>query len=173
MKWLHLLRNETKSQNTKESLDGVTCQMDPPVVSSAYNKMPEAINTKEYNQEILHAGITIETQNAKSNVTLKKSLDDLNKEVIVLQDNNDINQATGKRGVKRNVLKIPPETLPCPKKEVKTTEQPPFVVDPIIPIQNEMKTYRFEDQTNHANAISLLSVKLIALCCYGLRLLMW
>lgn len=145
--------------------------MDPPVVSSAYNKMPDEINTDDYNQEILHAGITIETQNAKSNVTLKKTLDELNKNVIVLQDNNDINQGTGKRGVKRNVLQIPPATLPCPKTETTTTDTPPFVADPIVPIQNEMKTYRFEDQSNYCVAVSPLTFQLAVLCCYGIRLL--
>ncbi|XP_048483117.1 connectin [Plutella xylostella] len=152
LKWFHLLHNETKSQNTRDSLGSVTCQMDPPVVSAAYNKLPDdSINTKDYNQEILHAGITIETQNAKNNVTVKKSLEEV-KDVIT--DNNDINQETAKRGVKRNVLKIAPNTLPCPKKEIKTTELPPFMVDPIIPIQNEMKTYRFEDQTNVAISLT-------------------
>lgn len=141
LKWMHSLRNETKSENTKESLDGVTCKMDPPIVSSAYNKMPDGMdemdNKLDYNQDILHAGLTIETLNDKMNVTEKKTLPgDLSKD-----DGNEIS----KKGVKRTVLKIPPETLPCPREAIKTTEIPPYIVDPVIPIQNEMKTYRFHE----------------------------
>lgn len=139
---MHSLRNETKSQNTKESLDSVTCKMDPPIVSSAYNKMPDAMDDKlDYNQDILHAGLTIETLNDKMNVTEKKTLPgDLSKD-----DANEIS----KKGVKRTVLKIPAETLPCPREAIKTTEITPYIVDPVIPIQNEMKTFRFHD-TNSA-----------------------
>nr|XP_021181079.2 connectin [Helicoverpa armigera] len=144
LKWMHSLRNETKSQNTKESLDGVTCKMDPPIVSSAYNKMPDAMDNKlDYNQDILHAGLTIETLNDKMNVTEKKTLPgDLSKD-----DGNEIS----KKGVKRTVLKIPAETLPCPREVIKTTEIPPYIVDPVIPIQNEMKTYRFHEMNSGYN----------------------
>lgn len=116
--------------------------MDPPIVSSAYNKMPDAMDDKlDYNQDILHAGLTIETLNDKMNVTEKKTLPgDLSKD-----DANEIS----KKGVKRTVLKIPAETLPCPREAIKTTEIPPYIVDPVIPIQNEMKTFRFHD-TNSA-----------------------
>ncbi|CAB3255962.1 unnamed protein product [Arctia plantaginis] len=156
LKWMHSLRNETNSQNTKDSLDGVTCKMDPPIVSSAYNKMPDALddNKLDYNKDILHAGLTIETLNDKMNITEKKILPgDLAKD-----DGNEIN----KKGVKRTVLQIPPDTLPCPREAIKTTEMPSYIVDPVIPIQNEMKTYRFHEM-NSAN-ITLRSSFLVLWC---------
>ncbi|CAF4831276.1 unnamed protein product [Pieris macdunnoughi] len=124
LKWMHSLRNETKSQSTKDSLDGVTCKMDPPIVSSAYNKMDDKINYIE--------------DTAKQNTTDEIS----------------------KKGVKRNVLKIPTETLPCRKETIKTTETP-FIVDPVIPIQNEMKTFRFHEM-NSACGVSLSALLLWA-----------
>ncbi|KAG6451294.1 connectin [Manduca sexta] len=152
LKWMHALRNETKSQNTKDSLDTVTCKMDPPIVSSAYNKMPEP-DTVEYNHDILHAGLTIETLNDK-NVTEKKTGDF--KELV------EANDVTAKKGVKRTVLKIRPETLPCPKTTVKSTE-PPYVIDSVIPIQNEMKTFRFHER----NSCGLLSFNLaLRIACF-------
>lgn len=139
LKWMHGLRNETKSQNTKVSLDSVTCKMDPPIVSSAYNKMPDVIeNKKDYNQQILHAGITIETLNEKMNVTEKKMIpEELSKESNAI--------TVTKKPVKRYVLKISPENLPCPRDAKTTTESPPFIVDPVIPVQNEMKIFRFHE----------------------------
>lgn len=134
---MHALRNETKSSNTKESLDAVTCKMDPPIVSSAYNKMPEPNDKIDYNQDILHAGITIETLNEKMNVTETKTLPD---------DINDVTSDLTAEKQKRNVLKIPPEKLPCVREIQTTTEPPPMPLgDPLIPIQNEMKTFRFHD----------------------------
>ncbi|XP_063538476.1 connectin-like [Cydia strobilella] len=142
LKWMHSLRNETKSQNTKASLDGITCKMDSPVVSSAYNKIPDPMDNKlDYNQDILHAGLTIETALSKPNLT---DVDEV--------QSNDI--SANKKGVKRNVLKIPPDTLPCPRETKKTTEMPQLMIDPVIPIQNEMKTYRFHD-INSASAFSV------------------
>lgn len=141
LKWMHALRNETKSQGTIDSLDGVTCKMDPPIVSSAYNKMPEP-NQKDYNQDILHAGITIETLNEKMNVTEKKTIPE---QEIADVNTNDI--ATKK--LKRNILKIAPETLPCPRESKKTTESPPMPLgDPLIPIQNEMKIFGFHGMSS-------------------------
>lgn len=149
---MHALRNETKSQNTKDSLDGVTCKIDPPIVSSAYNKMPESDKKVEYNQDILHAGITIETLNEKMNVTEKKTIPDQD---VADTNTNDIS----KKGVKRNVLKISPEKLPCPKEVEKTTEAPPMPLgDPIIPVQNEMKTFRFLDMTSGQGLPSRYSI---------------
>ncbi|XP_053608327.1 connectin-like [Plodia interpunctella] len=158
LEWMHSLRNETRSQNTKTSLNNVTCKMDPPIVSSAYNKMSDVIENKiDYNQEILHAGITIETLNDKMNVTEKKILkDDLN-------DENDID-APSKKAVKRNVLKIPPGTLPCPRDNPKTTEPPQLIIDPVVPIQNEMKTFRLRD-SNAANIHC--RYKLVLLSCFA------
>ncbi|CAK1543259.1 unnamed protein product [Leptosia nina] len=120
LKWIHLLRNETSSQNIKDSLDGVTCKMDPPIASSAYNKMSDNIkmNTKLETVEIM-----------KQDATNKKHIDDT------------------KKGAKRNLLKIPPETLPCPEEKVETTEMP-VLVDPVIPLQNEMKTYRLQEMSS-------------------------
>lgn len=156
LKWMHSLRNDTSSQSTKDSLDSVTCKMDPPIVSSAYNKMPDTLddNKLDYNKDILHAGLTIETLNDKMNITEKKILPgDLAKD-----DGNEIN----KKGVKRTVLQIPPDTLPCPREAIKTTEMPAYIVDPVIPIQNEMKTYRFHEM-NSAN-ITLRSSFLVLWC---------
>ncbi|XP_038212663.1 connectin-like [Zerene cesonia] len=141
LKWMHSLRNETKSQSTKDSLDGVTCKMDTPIVSSAYNKMSD--DTKiNYSLEILHTSATVEVVD-KFNTTDRKL------------DENESSE--GKKGVKRNVLKIPAETLPCPKETMTTTESPPFIVDPVIPIQNEMKTFRFHEM-NSAERVSLTSI---------------
>lgn len=125
---MHTLRNETKSQNTKDSLEGVTCKMDPPIVSSAYNKMPdESIDINKNTQKI-----SIDTFKANST----------NKKIDELKDMaSDLNS---KRPAKRNVLKIPPETLPCPVDTRKTTEIP-YIIDHVIPIQNEMKTFRFQE----------------------------
>lgn len=145
---MHALRNDTKSQNTKESLDGVTCKSDPPIVSSAYNKMDTVDPKLDYNQDIIHPGISIETFNAKTNLTEAKG--DLKE-----HGSNEI--GTAKKGIKRNVLKIPPETLPCPRETKKTTEMPPFVIDPVIPIQNEMKTYRLHEM-NAAHRLSLYGI---------------
>jgi hypothetical protein len=142
LKWMHSLRNETKSQNTKVSLESVTCKMDPPIVSSAYNKMSDVIENKiDFNQEILHAGITIETLNEKMNITEKKTSEDPTKE-----QSNAI--TVTKKSTKKVVLKIPPETLPCPRDTKITTEAPAFIVDPVIPIQNEMKTYRYQEMNS-------------------------
>ncbi|CAG9583404.1 unnamed protein product [Danaus chrysippus] len=137
LKWMHSLRNETQSQNTKDSLEGVTCKMDPPIVSSAYNKMPE--ESLNINKDNSLTNIIIETVK-KTNSTEKKDM------------TIDIN---GKKGVKRNVLKIPPETLPCPVETKKTTQLPAFIADPVIPIQNEMKTFRFHEM-NEATKISFV-----------------
>ncbi|XP_012545324.2 connectin [Bombyx mori] len=155
LKWMHALRNETKSQNTKDSLENVTCRLDPPIVSSAYNKIPETDNAP-FNQEILHAGLTIETLNEKMNITEKKG--DL-KDIVEAA-----NEIQTKKGVKRNVLKFPPETLPCPREVVKTTEAPTFIIDPVIPIQNEMKTYRYHEM-NSGHGLSLrFSIVLYNIC---------
>ncbi|XP_068631529.1 connectin-like [Battus philenor] len=154
LKWMHSLRNETKSQGTKESLESVTCKIDPPIVSSAYNKMSDTDNKLEFNKEILHAGITIETID-KNNITDKKTTaEDLSKEHA-----NDI-LATTKKGSKRVVLKIPPETLPCPVEKRTTTESIPYMIDPVIPIQNEMKTFRFHEM----NSGHYLNIKFICYC---------
>lgn len=151
LKWMHVLRNETKSQGTKDSLDGVTCKMDPPIVSSAYNKMPESNDKMDYNQDILHAGITIETLNEKMNITEKKTIPE---QELADVNTNDI--ATKK--LKRNVLKIDPETLPCPRDRKKTTEAPPIALgDPLIPIQNEMKTFGFHGMSS-GQGVSRFSV---------------
>lgn len=156
LKWMHALRNETKSQNTKTSLDGVTCKMDPPIVSSAYNKMPDVIENKiDYNQDILHAGITIETLNEKMNITEKKTIPE------ELKDPN-----LAKKPVKRVVLKIPPENLPCPRDTKTTTESPPFIVDPVIPIQNEMKIFRFHEP-NTAYRLSYISTIVLWSGCFA------
>ncbi|KAL4714205.1 hypothetical protein ACJJTC_002842 [Scirpophaga incertulas] len=149
LKWMHALKNETKSLNTKASLDSVTCKMDPPIVSSAYNKMSDVIENKiEFNQEILHAGITIETLNDKMNVTDKNNM-------IPESGTKEQGSVTvTKKAMKRTVLKIPPETLPCPRDTKVTTEAPAFIIDPVIPVQNEMKTYRYQE-INSANALPL------------------
>ncbi|CAH2041143.1 unnamed protein product, partial [Iphiclides podalirius] len=142
LKWMHELRNETKSQSTKESLESVTCKTDPPIVSSAYNKMSDD-GKLEFNKDILHAGITIETID-KNNITDKRTTaEDLSKEHV-----NDIIVPSSKRGMKRNVLKIPPDTLPCPVEKRTTTDVIPFMLDPVIPIQNEMKTFRFHEMNS-------------------------
>lgn len=156
---MHALRNETKSQNTKVSLDSVTCKMDPPIVSSAYNKMPDVMeNKKDYNQDILHAGITIETLNEKMNVTEKKMIpEELNKDSYTI---------VGKKPVKRVVLKILPENLPCPRDAKTTTESPPFIVDPVIPIQNEMKIFRFHEP-NLAYRLSYKSTIVLWCGCFA------
>ncbi|CAG9788286.1 unnamed protein product [Diatraea saccharalis] len=158
LKWMHLLRNDTKSQNTRQSLESVTCKMDPPIVSSAYNKMSDVIENKiKFNQEILHAGITIETLNDKMNITEKKTIpEELNKE-----QSNGI--PVTKKVTKRFVLKIPPENLPCLRDAETTTEAPTFIVDPVIPIQNEMKTYRFQE-TNTAYRLSF-NLSVVLWCC--------
>ncbi|KAJ2951600.1 hypothetical protein O0L34_g13756 [Tuta absoluta] len=153
LKWMHALRNDTQSKNTKESLEGVTCKSDPPIVSSAYNKIEPIDNKLSYNKDIIHPGISIETLNAKTNSTEKK-LEELKE--------HGINELTAKKGIKRNVLQIPPESLPCPREE-KTTEMPPSVVDPVVPIQNEMKTYRFHD-INLAKTLSMNKIILISSC---------
>ncbi|CAH2239889.1 jg4574 [Pararge aegeria aegeria] len=151
LKWIHSLRNETKSQNTKDSLEGVTCKMDPPIVSSAYNKIPEeATNT---NQDKFNSGNGIESF-TKTNTTDKKL--DENRE--------ELNDISAKKGIKRNVLKIPPETLPCPVETKKTTELPHFVVDPVIPIQNEMKTFRFQEMNAADKSSSFFSLVLWSFC---------
>ncbi|CAK1582502.1 unnamed protein product [Parnassius mnemosyne] len=140
LKWMHTLRDETKSQSTKESLESVTCKIDPPIVSSAYNKMADTDSKLDFNKEILHAGITIETID-KNNITDKKTTaEDLSKDHV-----NDILIQAAKKGVKRTVLKIPPETLPCPIEKRTTTELVPYMIDPVIPIQNEMKTFRLQE----------------------------
>lgn len=136
---MHFLRNETQSQNTKDSLDSVTCKIDSPIVSSAYNKIDPIEEKIDYDQDILHPGISIETINAKTNAT-DKNADD-HKESA-----NEI--GTSKKGVKRNVLKIPPETLPCPTETTTTTQLPQPILDPVMPIQNEMKTYRFHEMSD-------------------------
>ncbi|XP_014355396.2 connectin [Papilio machaon] len=156
LKWMHSLRNDTKSQSTKDSLESVTCKNDPPIVSSAYNKMSAADTNLDFNKEILHAGITIETID-KNNITDKKTTaEDLSKDHM-----NDI-LAPSKKGVKRTVLKIPPEALPCPVEVRTTTEIIPYMIDPIIPIQNEMKTFRFHDM----NSGSRLSVSIVWSMCF-------
>lgn len=157
---MHSLRNETKSQNTIESLDGVRCMMDPPIVSSAYNKMPDAMDNKlDYNQDILHAGLTIETLDDKMNVTEKKTLPgDLSKD-----DGNEIS----KKGIKRTVLKIPPENLPCPRDVIKTTELPSYLADPVTPIQNEMKTSRLQEANRgYMNLRSSFTVAVLWSVCF-------
>lgn len=140
---MHSLRNDTKSQSTKDSLESVTCKNDPPIVSSAYNKMSAADSNLDFNKEILHAGITIETID-KNNMTDKKTTaEDLSKDHA-----NDVLAPSAKKGVKRTVLKIPPEALPCPIEIRATTEVIPYIVDPVIPVQNEMKIFRFHDMNN-------------------------
>ncbi|XP_046967995.1 connectin-like [Vanessa cardui] len=151
LQWMHILRNETKSQNTKDSLEGVTCKMDPPIVSSAYNKMPDVITN--VNQNLLHADATLD-KFTKTNETDKK-FDEI-KDMV--------NEINAKKGVKRNVLKIPPETLPCPAETRKTTENPPFVVDPVIPIQNEMKTFRFQEMNAAHNMPFVFGLILWSVC---------
>lgn len=155
---MHGLRNETDSQNTKESLDGVTCKLDPPIVSSAYNKIDSVDDKFEYNQDIIHPGISIETLNAKSNTTEKKS------EELKEQGSNEIGSA--KKGIKRNVLKISPETLPCPRETKITTEIPPYVIDPVIPVQNEMKTYRFQGINSSHKLLLEFIVVLWSVCLF-------
>lgn len=141
-----------------DSLDGVTCKMDPPIVSSAYNKMPEPNEKVDYNQDILHAGITIETLNDKMNVTDKKTISE---QEMADVNTNDI--ATKK--LKRNILKIAPETLPCPRESKKTTEAPPMPLgDPIIPIQNEMKTFGFHGMSSGQKAKRFSVVVLWNVC---------
>ncbi|VVC96560.1 unnamed protein product [Leptidea sinapis] len=129
LKWMHSLRNDTKSQSTKDSLDGVTCKTDPPIVSSAYNKITD--DKVAYSQDIAYI------VEVKLNTTDKRKL-------------NETNDGT-KKGVKRSVMKISPESLPCPKETVKTTEMTPMLVDPVIPIQNEMKTFRFQGTSSGSN----------------------
>lgn len=148
LKWMHSLRNETKSQNTKDSLEGVTCKMDTPIVSSAYNKIPEVIP----NQDILYNGNAIDTF-TKTNTTDKKM--DEYKDAL--------SDVGAKKGVKRNVLKIPPDTLPCPVETKKTTELPHFMVDPVIPIQNEMK-FRFQEMNSSTKKAFALSLVLSSFC---------
>ncbi|XP_045773869.1 connectin-like [Maniola jurtina] len=150
LKWMHSLRNETQSQNTKDSLEGVTCKMDSPIVSSAYNKIPE--ENPHINQDTIYNGNSVETF-AKTNATDKKM--DEYKDAL-----NDI---SAKKGLKRNVLKIPPETLPCPIETRKTTELPHFIVDPVIPIQNEMKTFRFQEM-NGTGKMTMESLVLWSFC---------
>ncbi|KAJ0175952.1 hypothetical protein K1T71_008126 [Dendrolimus kikuchii] len=157
LKWMHILRNDTKSVNTQNSLDEVACKMDPPIISSAYNKMPNSDNKFSYNQDILHAGITIETLNEKVNGTEKKHTD--LKDVI---DGNDIIR----KGGKRNVLKISPENLPCPREVIKTTEAPTFFVDPVIPVQNEMKTFRFHEMNSSSSAFKFCDVIVLWSVCF-------
>ncbi|XP_072930109.1 uncharacterized protein [Epargyreus clarus] len=148
LKWMHLLRNDTRSQSTKDSLEGVTCKMDTPIVSSAYNKMSDETKI-DYNHEIVHSGMTVEMID-RNNGTNRK-IDD--------------NEIITKKGVKRNVLKIPPETLPCPVETKKTTELPPYIniIDPVMPIQNEMKTFRFHEM-NNAHLDSVFDLILWSTC---------
>ncbi|XP_052742008.1 connectin [Bicyclus anynana] len=136
LKWMHSLRNETKSQNTKDSLEGVTCKMDPPIVSSAYNKIPEETSNANQDNHYNENAVDIFT---KTNSTDKK-----------VDEYNALSDTSAKKGVKRNVLKIAPETLPCPVDTKKTTELPHYIIDPVIPIQNEMKTFRYQEM-NAAN----------------------
>ncbi|GBP57536.1 Connectin [Eumeta japonica] len=149
LKWMHSLRNDTKSQNTRESLESVTCKIDSPVVSSAYNKLDTAY---EYSQESYYSG-------EKQNATEKKSQEEFSKKPV--EDSNEIAQSS-KKGVKRNALKIPPETLPSPRETRKTTDLP-FIVDPVIPVQNEMKTFRFEG-TNESSAATFTSNFVVIRC---------
>lgn len=146
---MHILRNETKSQNTKDSLESVTCKMDPPIVSSAYNKMPDI--SLNINQNLLHSDTNLD-KFVKTNLTDKK-MDEI-------QDT--INEINVKKAVKRNVLKIPPETLPCPA-ETKTTTEIPFIVDQVIPIQNEMK-FRFQEMNAAHNTSFVFGLVLWSVC---------
>lgn len=158
LKWVHALRNGTKSQNTRDSLDTVTCKSDPPIVSAAYNKMSDP-NKAEYSQDILHAGLTIETLNDEMNFTVKKNGDI--KAVI------DVSDDIVKKSVKRNVLKIPPETLPCPREVPKTTLSTPYVIDSVIPIQNEMKTYRFHEMNSGNGPCTRFSIVVLWCACFA------
>lgn len=153
---MHVLRNETKSVNTQNSLDDVTCKMDSPIVSSAYNKMPESDNTFNYNQDILHAGITIETHNEKPNGSEKKHAD--------IKDHNGNDVVI--KGGKRNVLKLSPENLPCPREVTKTTEASTFFVDPVIPVQNEMKTFRFHEMNSSSEVFEFCNVIVLWSVCF-------
>lgn len=154
---MHALRNDTKSQNTKDSLDMVTCKMDPPVISSAYNKMPDKY---EYTIETVNPNGKIDLKHNEKNASDKKIADDVNQ----MHDSNDIGLT--KRGVKRNVLKLVPEKLPCPRETTRTTDIP-FVLNAVIPIQNEMKTSRFEDNPNAGSEISSSTLLIIAICCFN------
>ncbi|CAG5023314.1 unnamed protein product [Parnassius apollo] len=156
---MHTLRDETKSQSTKESLESATCKIDPPIVSSAYNKMGDTDSKLDFNKEILHAGITIETID-KNNITDKKTTaEDLSKEHV-----NDILIPVAKKGVKRTVLKIPPDTLPCPIEKSTTTELIPYIIDPVIPIQNEMKTFRFQEMNISSSVHSTPTIIVWSIC---------
>ncbi|CAK1582523.1 unnamed protein product [Parnassius mnemosyne] len=159
LKWMHTLRDETKSQSTKESLESVTCKIDPPIVSSAYNNMDDTDSKLDFNKEILHAGITIETID-KNNITDKKTTaEDISKEHV-----NDIIIPSAKKGVKRTVLKIPPETLPCPIEKRTMTELIPYMIDPVIPIQNEMKTFRFQEMNTSSRVHSMATIVAWSIC---------
>ncbi|KOB65961.1 Uncharacterized protein OBRU01_22002, partial [Operophtera brumata] len=147
-------------EGTRDSLDNVTCKMDPPIVSSAYNKMPESDDKMDYNQDILHAGITIETLNEKNNLTEKKTIPE---QELADVNTNDI----AIKKLRRNVLKISPETLPCPRESKKTTEAPPMPLgDPLIPIQNEMKTFGFHGMTS-GQGLSRLGVIVLCNVCFA------
>lgn len=146
---MHSLRNETKSQNTKDSLEGVTCKMDTPIVSSAYNKMSDVEEKGNFNTGVIVNDIT--GNGFIKNATAKK-------------DAAYENEGSSRKGVRRNVLKIIPETLPCPVETKKTTEFPQIVVDHVIPIQNEMKTFRFQEMNASYSKTYMLGVVLWSLC---------
>ncbi|XP_041981335.1 connectin-like [Aricia agestis] len=128
LKWIYALRNETKSQQTKTSLERVTCKVGTPItVSSAYNRMDdETVN----NKKDFITGTNVDAHSEVSSEMIKDK-----SEMNEIENNN--------KGVKRSVLKIPPEKLPCPV-ERKTTELPPPVADSFIPVRNEMITLIFQ-----------------------------
>ncbi|KAM3959724.1 leucine rich repeat protein connectin [Aphomia sociella] len=163
LKWMYLLSNETKSRSTKLSMESITCKMDPTITSAAYNKMSDVKENKMiYNQEILHAGISIETINEKMNVTEKNIIHDK------FTKDKDINEmSVTKKSLKRNILKIPPENLPCPKDTEKSTDAPQLIMHPVMPVQNEMKTYRYQEMNS---ARKLLKDNVVILLCFSIYL---
>lgn len=122
--------------------------MDTPVVSSAYNKMPDS--KYEYTVDTTSTDIKTNTDQKKS----KKP--DVVAKTVVTPDSNEI--ATS--DLNKNVLKLAPDALPCPRQDITTTDLP-FILDSIIPVQNEMKTYRFEGEQSSAGKLYISKIFII------------
>ncbi|XP_059062959.1 connectin-like [Achroia grisella] len=158
LKWIHSLRNETQSQNTILALDNITCTMDPNLVSSTYTKTFHVIESKkEQNDEILQADIITGPLKEKINVT--------DKENMYKNKYSDSRKVPTKVSLTRTFFNIPPENLPCPREPIKTTEPPQIIMDPVMPLQNKIKTNRHQEMNSANRLFRIAIVFLVPVVC--------
>lgn len=154
LSWMHMLRNDTKSEKIRSSLEQVTCHLEPEfpaknLINDLLNKPSAQHSVKkqivhQYENRIhekTHNSMTSEEQNLNRQDNTdqdKEEYNDDNYDDAQQDGTNDVEVPTEvkeEKDDKKHLFQIPLNLLPCPEELRDSTDSP-------SPSQGEVKDYR-------------------------------